>query len=674
MSHKVFTDGSTITGRGTINSPLVSSGGGTTETASNGLTKFTNDIRLGGTLTGYTAITGNANLLDITSSGLYTVRFGNIGSGTPISVNNTIGTGTGISISTTSNLAAYFSSSNSSGKAISSSSIGGVTISATRENISNNDVVDVLQLTRNTSGVASDGIGASISFTIENSSGFNESNILKSLWTTVDSATRTSQFIIAGVNNIVTADLFTLSGSGATKLNKYGIGTFTGTPTYSLQVDSSGNIIEGTISGGATLINVTYSQLATHITNSTLVAGSTYRITDYQTIHTIPETATTYTGSTEVLQVTAIDNNSLHPIAKSETHASDIIYYNPSNDVSIVPGCTKGYIYRRIDPTISVDICYDWREVTFRRWQSDIPIYSAGTTYARGTFVRSNVDNTYLYVSLENSNTGNALATTSFWNYWGVTSASFHNKYIGLSSGNPFSLTANTTDYKTFSGTTTYFNVRIERTNSTSTILYNNVFFDCTVRDFYITTGTSFLNNTFTNYGIRDFTVSNNSTFSNNYSINGGFFETTIDNSCLITSNVINSGLTNNKFDIACSISSNLFNYSYNIDSSILMRTTITSNIGCLLDSCLLSDSSITSNNDILIQNSNFNSSTITASKNIATIRDNTFYGLLLSGLTNSITYLKGDYHCEVYRRQDGTNKLSYINNSDVLTIVDPTT
>jgi len=46
------------------------------------------------------------------------------------------------------------------------------------------------------------------------------------------------------------SNAMTVLFNGQTTLDKYGVGTFTGTPTYTLQVDASGNIIEGSTGGG----------------------------------------------------------------------------------------------------------------------------------------------------------------------------------------------------------------------------------------------------------------------------------------------------------------------------------------------------------------------------------------------------------------------------------------
>lgn len=57
--------------------------------------------------------------------------------------------------------------------------------------------------------------------------------------------------ITFGTNNATVA---VLSGAGALRLNNYGVGTFTGTAVHSLLEDASGNIIEGSLSGGVTTV------------------------------------------------------------------------------------------------------------------------------------------------------------------------------------------------------------------------------------------------------------------------------------------------------------------------------------------------------------------------------------------------------------------------------------
>jgi len=121
-------------------------------------------------------------------------------------------------------------------------------------------------------------------------------------------------------------------------------------------------------------IPVTYSQLTTLITNSQLIIGQNYLLTDYVTTYTQPISNVSLSGSAEPLLLTATSTNALNPICSSALFPQDQIYYNVVNDTFVVPGCTKGYIYRRIDTQKKNDIGFDYRQVKYRRWQIEVTI------------------------------------------------------------------------------------------------------------------------------------------------------------------------------------------------------------------------------------------------------------------------------------------------------------
>ena len=211
--------------------------------------------------------------------------------------------------------------------------------------------------------------------------------------------------------------------------------------------------------GGGGVTNVTYSGLTELIDNSELIIGSQYLITDYQTVHIIPNASHSphdngnlligiqytipaltsgddfsnvgyvadgvpflatdiiptiwingtnvydylYTGNIEPLLVTASSVNTLKPEAYSLLYSEDIIYYNIVNDQTLAPGCAKGYIYRRIDTLQNNDIPFDFREVKFRRWQLNVTnIWDSGTTYNTNNVVTYN---NHIFISLINDNT-----------------------------------------------------------------------------------------------------------------------------------------------------------------------------------------------------------------------------------------------------------------------------
>jgi len=311
----------TINGNSLLGSgDVVISGSGTTETASNGLTKVADDIKLGGVLTGNTSIdlgsgatqnkltlvstsTGTPvghNALEVNVSGAVTgtnnsagyfvnTRTGSVtnyalqgissggsvnngvkGDGTSVGVlgNSTGNFGMGVkgSVSGT-NAVAIQASATSTSSGVVSNTVEGIPIIANMVSTNLTAVKRTLILNRlAASPGGSDGIGNSILF----QTGTNgvvtstDSNELISKWTNATYANRTSEFSITGLNNSTTNTLMTLGGAGKTTLNKYGVGAFTGTPTYALQVDASGNIIEGALAGGGGATNLSYAASPTN--------------------------------------------------------------------------------------------------------------------------------------------------------------------------------------------------------------------------------------------------------------------------------------------------------------------------------------------------------------------------------------------------------------------------
>jgi len=154
-------------------------------------------------------------------------------------------------VASSNDIALYANSS--AGTGVYSFSTTGVPFKAYAEPTSTNTVVNLMDLSRQSSGTAAAGIGGNITFTTETATSSAVSNTITSTWTTATHASRVSDFIVSGVNAAVTADLLTIKGSGKTVLNKYGVGSFTsGTPTYNIVVDASGNLMEAAVPVGGT--------------------------------------------------------------------------------------------------------------------------------------------------------------------------------------------------------------------------------------------------------------------------------------------------------------------------------------------------------------------------------------------------------------------------------------
>lgn len=252
---------------GTAGQALLSGGGGTNPhtygtvltsiTANNGLTTSTaTNVQLGGTLIQSTTIATVSFLLTIstataaaqplvvqsttgkvasflnTSNATNAVTISNGGTGNVLEVNGAGGTGIVIQTSGT----AVGINSIVSGAGIAGSFLNGSTAT--------NTIVPVMNVMRGISGSEANGIGGSIDLYATTGGTPDIANRLIWKWTTVTFATRTSEFSIAGYSSGTQETLLAISGNGSTRLNKYGVGAFTGTAAYLMGIDASGNLIE----------------------------------------------------------------------------------------------------------------------------------------------------------------------------------------------------------------------------------------------------------------------------------------------------------------------------------------------------------------------------------------------------------------------------------------------
>lgn len=240
-------------------------GSGPVITADNGLTKNSaTNVQWGGALLQNTTITGSTFTTTFTGSvtggSTYLLNVTNSGSGGSILGQST---STGVAVT---------GSATSSGIGVSASSISGVPLFAVANPTSTNTVVRMLTLRRDSSGTPTTGIGGAIGFENDTTTGTSLSNELISKWTDTTFATRTSQFIVTGVNSGTTGDILTLNGNKSIQLNGYGINTFAGTPTFTLGVDASGNVVEFTSAGAGA--NTALSNLASVAINTSLISDT----------------------------------------------------------------------------------------------------------------------------------------------------------------------------------------------------------------------------------------------------------------------------------------------------------------------------------------------------------------------------------------------------------------
>lgn len=190
-------------------------GGADVTTASNGLTEVGDDIKLGGTLTELTSI-NTGSLYDLSIRGTKSNGYGllivdNTGDGRGIT--STAVNAPAIEAFSVNGIGVIGASVNDVGLLGSSTNNAACQLDTTPD--STNSVVSLLRLFRSSTGLAQNGIGASINILNKTTQGGGyQTNTIISKWTDVTHASRTSEFSITGVNNAITDTLLSISGAG----------------------------------------------------------------------------------------------------------------------------------------------------------------------------------------------------------------------------------------------------------------------------------------------------------------------------------------------------------------------------------------------------------------------------------------------------------------------------
>jgi len=433
-------------------------------------------------------------------------------------------------------------------------------------------------------------------------------------------------------------------------------GTSNQTITADVIIDPAvDNITVATVGGVYTKLidEVTYAELAALISGSDLIQGRQYLITDYRTVHTIPNTVDTNTGTLEPLIVTALSTTDLEPVAYSTTHKDDIVYYDPVNN-SKVNGSTKGCIYRRIDTVNNSDIPFDWREVKFRRWQIDVDtVFDIGDTYAVGDVVLD-ANNTTIWISLVAGNIGNTpVDTDGYWRKFewdNLAYVSYSSVSMILCTGGAAEFTIPVTaNYQDIKSITSAKDVRMyyERVTLLDILESNNSCFS-TINESIIKISGDMRNNHIN--GIYDSDI-NAQTFSNNSVL---FF----------TRNIIKSVFRDNSIYVL-NDNTILFSFSYNS----LRMYDYNYNRGFFQSNRQGSGYSNAVSENIF--NASFNSNHLDKIAG-ATFRYNEFHKIAtVTGYSFlTATHVFGNYTKEIIERSNGTPILRYTDNTNTILYV----
>ena len=210
----------------------VGSGGGGTYTVDNGLTEnVAGNFQLGGQLTHITSIgtiDDDSFYLEIlgdagnySSNGILYVHGAQYGIG---------GQGSSVGVTGTADSIPLWAVNTSTGR---------------------NNIVDGVVINRANANALT-GLGVQIHINLSDSAGgVDTASLLITKWTTATAGNETAQFEVwlktAGATE---TRKLALAGSGQLILDKYGINTFAGVPTYALGVNATGNIVEFAVAGG----------------------------------------------------------------------------------------------------------------------------------------------------------------------------------------------------------------------------------------------------------------------------------------------------------------------------------------------------------------------------------------------------------------------------------------
>lgn len=404
------------------------------------------------------------------------------------------------------------------------------------------------------------------------------------------------------------------------------------------------------------IIEVTYSELSTLITNGELIPGQKYLLSDYQTVHTIPTTADLNTGPIEPLIVTALSLNELEPIAFSTLYPNDVIYYHRENGNASFPGSTKGYISKRIDTLYNNTVGNDFRNCKYRRYKLNVTTEWDGVTaYTELAVVKKTATNE-IYIAVK-ANTNVALSDAGVWNRYPFD----NNTYNGHPTSGLVNVPYDSLDYQdqylfrdTYSVVNYYDNVFI------ATGLYDSVIsFLC----FGNIVGSNFNGNTiddrFQSNSVKSF-FSNNTLgtgFRQNI-VGHNFSENTMGTYCFSNyfGPIFNNNLTGNDFEsnhVLSKVMYNRFGKGAKRSSFGFMFQYNKMGQQCLANTF----HNFCTNNTML---DNFTNTVAYA---------NTVGIDFTPG-----THVYGTYSKTIFKVPDGTFRLSYIDNAGVNQIVDPTT
>lgn len=483
-------------------------------------------------------------------------------------------------------------------------------------------------------------------------------------------------------------DPLVLSQLGAVALTDKGIANGVAS------LDATGRIPIAQIPSDAlNVIELTYSQIKTLQSTSGLRPGARYVITDFELKwwnQSVNDTTVKSSGVIEPLIVTAVNPSQISHIAYSQLYPDDIVYYDIDaissytwgtiNTTTAIPNF-RGWIYRRINTTLNIDIGWDWRYITSnccRPNLNSIPLYNQPTTYSRYAVVKTTEGK--LYFSTKDNNNDSSISTAGWMPVSPFVEA---NTYFPTNEANnleilrpggipfislPFDLSARIqqptfTSSLTNQGTSTLLNCR----DLFIAGGFQNVFLGSSIRTNTINTRNfsfNIINETFTNNVV----LKPASTFSRNF-IGSGMFGNTFDNNSSNNSFISLAGVP--------SISTNIFRGSINnniintrFQSNIIESTFTQNSVGSSFINNRINN---TFQNNLISTGASLNQINNLFQSNLiqANFRNNIINAPLVSLDLTLATLVYNNYEKTIFTNSNNSTRLRYFNTADQLIVAD---
>jgi hypothetical protein len=266
---------------------------------------------------------------------------------------------------------------------------------AVNRTATDNTVAKNIKVQTGTSGTVGNGFGASLEFVLENTTaGTPTTSSIKSSWE--NAASQNSKLELTTALAGVESTVFTLDSDGSARLDSYGGGTITGTPTYALGVDVDGNIIETNSILGASNGLTEFAnniELGGSLTKPTTISRGVNDLTISGTTSSVSITGSDTSPSLSVSNSTgrAFSSQGVHSVGSAVLNTLDLASTNTASPtlllagVSLFPGNGHGTSLRfsANEPTASYtgymsSIISTWQNASAKNSKLDITTTLAG--------------------------------------------------------------------------------------------------------------------------------------------------------------------------------------------------------------------------------------------------------------------------------------------------------